>query len=135
MVRFAPQDPTPPPPWLLRRADQAGVALLVLVGLAGSVGWWLAQGGWHGRLVEFHRAEPQEAQFLVDLNPADWPELAQLRGIGETLARRIVDSRRHDGPFLDHNDLERVRGIGPRTLDRLRPYLLPMPERENLAGR
>ena len=56
------------------------------------------------------------------------PELAELPGVGETLARRIVEVRRERGPFADHEDLRRVRGIGPRTLERLRPYLLPMAE-------
>ena len=113
--------------------------MLVLLGLASMGGWWLAQGGCRGRLVEIERADPLTAEFEVDLNSADWPELAQLPGIGETLARRIVESRRHDGRFLDHNDLQRVRGIGPKTLERVRPYLRPMPERaavvaEDVAG-
>jgi competence protein ComEA len=121
------------PSWLLRRADQATVAGLVLLGLASMAGWWIAHGGCRGRLVEFERIEPREARFQVDLNEADWPELVQLPGIGETLARRIVESRNRSGPFLDQEDLMRVRGIGPRTLDRVRPYLRPMPDHEAVA--
>ena len=134
-----PSDSSPNSPrdgsWLLRRADQAVVAVLVLGALATTVGWWISQGGWQGRLIEVQRAEPQTASFQVDVNTADWPELVQLPGIGETLAQRIVESREATGPYLDHNDLQRVRGIGPKTLDRLRPYLLPMPEADALAGR
>jgi competence protein ComEA len=122
-------------PWLLRRADQAAVAVLVLVGLGAMAAWWLSQGGQQGRLIELERAEPQTARFQVDINTADWPEMAQLPGIGETLARRIVESRQTDGPYLDHDDLQRVRGIGPKTLEQIRPYLLPMPEGKALAGR
>ncbi len=122
------------PYWLLRRADQAAVAVLVLVGLAATVGWWTRQGGWQGRLIEVERAEPQTARFQVDLNRADWPELVQLPRIGPTLARRIVESRQTDGPFVDHEDIKRVRGIGPKTLERVRPYLLPMPGGGELAG-
>ena len=94
--------PTAPPSrshWLLRHADQAGVAVLVLSGLAATIGWWLSQGGWQGRLVEVDRAGPQTAAFQVDINEADWPELAMLPGIGKTLAERIVASRREQGPF------------------------------------
>ena len=126
--------PTVGASWLLRRADQAAVASFVAVALVGTVAWWLAQGGWQGRLVELDRSEPRDAAFLVDLNQADWPELVQLPGIGETLARRIVESRQQDGPFVDHEDLTRVRGIGPKTLDAVRPYLLPMPEVRGMAG-
>ena len=129
--------PNPPrgPTWLLRRADQLSVAVLVLVALAATVGWWVSQGGWQGRLIEIERSRPQTATFQVDVNTADWPELAQLPGIGETLARRIIESRDTEGPFMDHNDVQRVRGIGPKTLDRLRPYLLPLPDAGALAGR
>ena len=63
-----------------------------------------------------------------------WPELTQLPGIGETLARRIVESRRQAGPFADHEDIRRVRGIGPRTLERISPYLQSMPAAAAVAG-
>ena len=123
------------PNWLLRRADQMAVAMLVLAGLAATVGWWVSQGGLQGRLVEIERAQPRTARFQVDINRADWPELLQLPGIGETLAHRIVDSRETDGPFVDHEDLLRVRGIGPKTLDRICPYLRSMPGGKDLVAR
>ena len=130
-------DPIPPrqPSWLLRRADQAAVAVLVMVGLGATVTWWLSQGGQQGRLIELEEAEPRTASFQVDVNSAHWPELAQLPGIGETLARRIVDSRQTDGPFLDHDDLKRIRGIGPKKVEEVRPYLVPIPDGNALAGR
>ena len=130
----SPKAPTGPT-WLLRRADQAGVAVLVLAALAGTTAWWVSQGGFRGRLIEVDRAQPRTAAFRVDINRADWPEFAQLPGIGETLGRRIVDSRQADGPFIDHDDLRRVRGIGPKTVERLRQYLRPMPCGGSLAGR
>jgi len=124
------------PVWLLRRTDQAAVAVLVLFGLLGVIGWWLGQGGLQGRLVEIEEAKPQQAQFVVDVNAADWPELAQLPGIGKVLARRIVEMRENDGPFRDYEDLrERVRGIGPATLEQIRPFLAPIPPTAGLAER
>ena len=130
-----PTKPPATPHWLLRRADQAAVAVIVLVGLASTAGWWVSQGGWRGQLIEVERAGPQTAHFELDPNQADWPELVQLPGIGPTLAKRIVESRHTDGPFLDHGDLQRVRGIGPKTLDQIRPYLRPMPPGEAVVGR
>lgn len=123
----------PPSRWLLRRADQAVVAMLTAAAVAATVGWWVAQGGLTGRLVEIERAEPLAARFEVDINVADWPELMLLPGIGETLSKRIVDSRQKDGPFRDHEDLRRINGIGPKTLERIRPYLRPMPTTDNVA--
>jgi competence protein ComEA len=119
---------------LLRRAEQATVAALTLTAVGLMVAWWVAQGGCTGRLVEIEHTAPQTAKFQIDINKADWPELAALPGIGRTLAERIVDSRQKNGDFVDHNDLRRVRGIGPKTLETIRPYLLPMPGAETVAG-
>jgi competence protein ComEA len=131
-----PQNPSPnraDPAPLLRRLDQATVALLLAVSLllmAATV-WtrhWQSQG-----LIEIDHAPQQVIDFRVDINRADWPELALLPDVGETLARRIVESRQRDGLFLDQQDLLRVPGIGPLTLEKMRPYLLPLPNAENVA--
>ena len=111
---------------LLRRSEQAVLATLVAVSLIAMTAAWLLQGGHRGRLIEIDQVDPIQIAYEVDINTASWPELAQLPQIGETLARRIVVSRKDDGPFRDHDDLLRVRGIGPKTLDGIRPYLRPM---------
>ena len=120
--------------WLLRRMDQAAVAGFTLLALVALAGYWLSHGGASGRLIEIDRAERQSAGFTVNVNQADWPELAQIPGVGETIARRIVAMRQERGPFADHDELRRVRGIGPRTLDRMKPYLRSMPETGSVAG-
>ena len=107
------------------------VVLLMLV----SVVYWAQQGGHRRELIDIDHAEPIEIQFQVDANSADWPELAQLPRIGETLARRIVESRQEQGPFSGHDDLQRVRGIGPRTLEQIRPYLAPLTDIDGVAQR
>jgi competence protein ComEA len=119
----------------LRHAEQAAVAGLTLVALVCMAAYWLLQGGFRGELIDIDRADPLEARFRVDINEAQWPELAQLPDIGETLARRIVESRDAQGPFLDHDQLQRVQGIGPVTVERIRPYLLPLPDQSEIAGR
>ncbi len=125
--------PSNHPHWLLRRADQAAVAALVVVALAAMGGWWIGHGGLGGRLIEIDKADPLTARFQVDINKADWPELIQLPGIGQTLAKRIVASRQASGPFVDQDDLRRVRGIGPKTLEQIRPYLRPMPDHSSVV--
>ncbi len=119
---------------LLRRADQAAVATLVLAALVSVAAYWLVRGGAGGGLIEIDRAPRGSAQFQIDVNQADWPEFSQLPGVGETLARRIVESRAADGPYADVDELLRVRGIGPKTLDRIKPYLLAVPAAGNVAG-
>ncbi len=63
-------------------------------------------------------------QFMVDINRAPQHELEALPEVGPGLAMRIVDSRQGQGPFRHIDDLLRVRGFGPRTLEQLRPMLL-----------
>jgi competence protein ComEA len=99
------------------------------------MGWWWYRGGAGVRTVEIEKAQPQTASFQVDINQAQWPELATLPGVGRKLAERIVQSRDENGPFTDNDDLRRVRGIGPRTLEALRPHLRPMPARQAVAGK
>lgn len=56
----------------------------------------------------------------IDVNTADAEKLTELPGIGEALARRIVEYRKEHGPFKSIDDLLNVRGIGERMLDKLR---------------
>lgn len=60
----------------------------------------------------------------LDVNAATEAELTLLPGIGEVRARRIVESRARDGPFPDAESLDRVHGIGPKTVDLLRPWIV-----------
>ena len=61
--------------------------------------------------------------YQVDVNIAERAELLQLPGIGESLARRILEYRREHGCFHRVEELRRVRGIGPITLEKLRPWV------------
>src|SRR3954465_11949687 len=94
---------------VLRRMDQAVVAALVTLALMGMGVYWVVQGGPRGELIQIDRADPLTARFQVDINKAEWPELAELPDVGETMARRIVESRTVQGPFRDHDELRRVR--------------------------
>ena len=61
--------------------------------------------------------------YLIDLNVATWPELTQLEGVGPVLAQRIIADRDENGPFASIDDLERVKGIGPKTVEKNRQWL------------
>ncbi|NOY42830.1 MAG: helix-hairpin-helix domain-containing protein [Planctomycetes bacterium] len=95
--------------------------------------WWY-RGGHRGELIEIDRAPPLRAKFQVNINKADWPELIQLPGLGEILAKRLMAERNSNGPFRDLDELVRVHGIGERTLEKLRPYLLPIPKDTDWAA-
>lgn len=59
----------------------------------------------------------------VDVNAAGPTELERLPWIGPARARQIVEIRDRTGGFRSADDLIRVPGIGPYTLDRLRKHV------------
>lgn len=61
-----------------------------------------------------------EKNGSVSVNDADADELTTLPGIGDTLAGLIIDEFREHGPYYYAEDLESVKGIGPRTLEKFR---------------
>ena len=58
----------------------------------------------------------------------------QLEGIGRETAMRIVQDRDSNGPFLSIDDVGRVDGIGPTTLDRIRDQLTIVDEQERKSS-
>jgi competence ComEA-like helix-hairpin-helix protein len=117
---------------LIPRHSQPLIAALLVLGLAAMAAWFVAAGGLRGRLVSFDEAPVTPPGFTVNVNAAGAAELAQLPGLGPATAQRIVDHRRAHGPFTSPDDLLAVPGIGPITLEGLRPFLRPIrPRRED----
>jgi competence protein ComEA len=65
---------------------------------------------------------------VVDLNTASVQELCTLPGIGPKKAEAII-SLREKRPFTRVTQLLLVKGIGPKTLTRLKPRLVVGPAR------
>lgn len=59
----------------------------------------------------------------IDLNSASAAELETLPGVGPALAQRIITHRDLNGPFASVDALDEVSGIGPATLEKLRPLV------------
>jgi competence protein ComEA len=59
----------------------------------------------------------------IDLNAADASELAAIPGIGRTLASRIIEYRRVNGPFASLDELADVAGMTQRRIDALSTYV------------
>jgi competence protein ComEA len=57
-------------------------------------------------------------------NSASSLEWERLPGVGPSLASRIVLDRSANGPFHSVDDLARVSGIGPKLVEKLRPWLV-----------
>lgn len=63
---------------------------------------------------------PRTPGFPIDVNRASEADLTALRGIGPTLAKRIVAYREANGPFRSVEELAQVKGIGAAKLEGFR---------------
>jgi competence protein ComEA len=70
------------------------------------------------------RKKRARVRMSVDLNSASAGELAQVPGLGQTLAERIVAYRAQNGPFASLDELADVSGFTPRRIDTLAQYLV-----------
>ena len=69
------------------------------------------------------RSRPFAPGETIDPNVAGDEELDRLPGVGPARALQIVQNREENGPFRTLGDLARVSGIGPASVERLRPFL------------
>jgi competence ComEA-like helix-hairpin-helix protein len=102
------------------------VAILLAAGMLGSIAYFLRFRVELGPLVDVDHLSKQTACYRVDLNTAPWPELVVLPGIGEKLARSLVEHRTRIGAFRSHDEILDVHGIGESKLALLKAYLLPI---------
>ena len=56
----------------------------------------------------------------ININTATFQELQTLRGIGPTMAQRIIEYRQTSGRFATVDDLTNVKGVGEKTLEKIR---------------
>lgn len=118
--------PSRTPSWDLRwtRCDLAALAILAA---AAAVALAAQSIGRHdlGEQMTIRPDRVQAASELVDPNTAGAASLRRLPGVGPRIAERIIAHRQAAGPgaFASPDDLAAVSGIGPKTVDELRPHL------------
>lgn len=101
--------------WTRGAAKWAAVGVLgaaSLGGMAWSINAWRAR----------EAADRIEIEYRVDINTASRAQLELLPDIGPALAARVIADRLDHGPFTSLDDLQRVPGIGPRTVAGIEPY-------------
>ncbi|WP_052421452.1 helix-hairpin-helix domain-containing protein [Paenibacillus sp. FSL R7-0273] len=64
-------------------------------------------------------AAPAAADGRINVNTADAAALMDLPGIGEKKAQAIIDYRDSKGAYRSLADLGKVKGIGPKMLEKL----------------
>lgn len=59
----------------------------------------------------------------INLNTADAAALTKIPGIGPKKAEAIIDYRKANGKFKSIDDLQKVKGIGPKLLGKIKSNL------------
>jgi len=104
----------------------AGTALIIISALLCLIA---LVPGYNGGIKQFRSANktrwalndiPTERNGNISVNTADADELTELPGIGEAYAALIIAERGENGPFFYAEDLEAIKGIGPKTLEKFR---------------
>lgn len=118
----------------LRHAEQRFLEVCIALFFL-TIGLWYYQKKVLGPgLIEIERVETRDYLYTVELNRADWQEIMLLPEIGEGLAKRIVEHREKYGTYDRPEDLLDVKGIGPKTLEKIRPYLAPWNKEAKIRG-
>jgi competence protein ComEA len=104
------------------RCVQVAVALLLTLGVGYLLGRSVTADSTFRSTHDDAEVVERDTQRL-DLNRATRGELALLRGLGPARAQSIEDYRRQHGPFQNVDDLRKVPGVGPKTLDKIRSLL------------
>ena len=66
--------------------------------------------------------EAHKVEGVLNINSATVDELKMLPGVGPGIARDIVAYRQAKGPFKNIADLDKVKGIGKKKLEEIKPY-------------
>ncbi|MHC4932783.1 MAG: ComEA family DNA-binding protein [Planctomycetota bacterium] len=93
-----------------------------MLALVGALTLWAA---WQAALLAIERLRPLQAArppeaLVPDVNRSPARHLLLLPGVGPVRAEAIVSERDGCGPFEGLEDLQRVRGIGPKIVEGLR---------------
>ena len=121
------------------RFDRAVLALAAVFLLCAGVllwrqstppGQWRVQTEWQESGEEVFSATGADGRpvsllpgEVMDVNTAPAKDLERLPGIGAGRAQAIVAYRQAHGGFQSVDELSNVSGIGPATLEGLRPYV------------
>lgn len=75
------------------------------------------------KTAEQEDKELNDIQDKININNATESELQSLDGIGEKLAKRIIDKRESIGGYTDVEQLLEVEGIGDKIFEQIKNYV------------
>ncbi|QCR32952.1 helix-hairpin-helix domain-containing protein [Lysinibacillus sp. SGAir0095] len=78
----------------------------------------------NGQVISSPAKSTDATSVKVNLNSADVTELTTLPGIGASKAQAIIAFREENGSFKTIEDLKNVSGIGEKTFEKLKEYIV-----------
>lgn len=69
------------------------------------------------------RSPEKPRDELVNVNEAGYERLQTLPGIGPAYAKRIIQYRERHGKFTTAGELKKIKGIGEKRLEKLKPFI------------
>jgi comEA protein len=78
--------------------------------------------------TSFNREDEQRSESKlpaepVNINTAGLMEIEALPNIGMSKAKDILEYRDKNGPFRSLDDLTKIKGIGEKTLEKIKPFI------------
>lgn len=67
---------------------------------------------------------PARSKIKININEASAAELQKVPKIGPVLANKIIEYRLQNGNFSKIEDMINVKGIGKKTLNKIKDYLI-----------
>ena len=103
----------------------AALAAVAIAALFFSGGYFAgrAAGGDVNVTVSSEPPKTQRTEYKVNINLASKDELLSVRGIGETLAGRIIEYREKKGGFFSTEDIKKVNGITDAVYEKIKDHI------------
>ena len=75
--------------------------------------------------IETREIKEEAEQHIekININTADSEELQKLKGIGPSIAERIISYRTSYGDYVTIEEIMEVKGIGEKTFEKIKEYI------------
>lgn len=73
--------------------------------------------------VERYEELAVQQQCLININSLEIDDLVALPGVGKGLAGRLIRYHQENGPFINKEDIMRVKGIGAKKFEAIKDLI------------
>jgi competence protein ComEA len=95
-----------------------GLAIVIFI-FAISASFSFAEGNAKGEALK----TAVQSATKINVNKATVDQFKEIKGIGESYAKRIVEYREKNGPFKKIEDIKEVKGIGDKLFEKIKDQI------------